>query len=180
RTTSRVKPNFTSVTGSRLSRPGMRLSARRRRNGTGKGGMPRFVRHALDRKRAPRFSLCLAHAVPGFWIHRGRDLHAGAGYRRQHGDIRCHQWVILRPLPYLDPDRLVSIEQVRVPGGVWSFSYPDYLDCASQSSSFQSIAAWRNRGANLTAPGEPDCLTTRQVSASFLQVLRVHPLFAQT
>ena len=64
--------------------------------------------------------------------------------------------VIFRPLPYLDPNRLVSVEQLRVPGGVWSFSYPDYVDCASQIRSFHSIAAWRNRGANLTAPGEPN------------------------
>ncbi len=88
--------------------------------------------------------------------------------------------VILRPLPYRDPSRLVDVESRRVQGGLWSFSYPEYLDCARQSRGFQSIAAWRNRGANLSAPGEPEFLTIRQVSASFLQVLGVQPILGRS
>ena len=64
-------------------------------------------------------------------------------------------------------------------GGFQSFSYPDYLDCARQSRSFQHIAAWRNRGANVTAPGEPAFLPTRMVSAPFFGVLGVHPVLGR-
>ncbi|MGH9582731.1 MAG: permease prefix domain 1-containing protein, partial [Bryobacteraceae bacterium] len=54
--------------------------------------------------------------------------------------------VLLRPLPYRDPGRLVDVEQTLRKGEFWTFSYPDYLDLARQSRSFESIAAWRNRG----------------------------------
>ncbi len=81
--------------------------------------------------------------------------------------------VLLRPLPYPDPNRLVDVEQTLRTGEYWSFSYPDYLDCAHDSHTFQAIAAWRNRGASLTFPGEPAFLRTRLVSTSFLDVLGV-------
>jgi predicted permease len=87
--------------------------------------------------------------------------------------------VILRPLPYPDPGRLVEVEQVVRTGGGISFSYPDFLDCARDSRSFQSIAAWRNRGGNLTSPGEPEFVPTRQVSASFLTVLGIQPVLGR-
>jgi predicted permease len=84
--------------------------------------------------------------------------------------------VILRPLPYRDPGRLVDVIQSLRTGDFESFSYPDYLDCERLSHSFQGIAAWRNRSANLTAPGEPVFLPTRMVSAAFLDVLGVNPM----
>ncbi len=87
--------------------------------------------------------------------------------------------VILRPLPYHDPSRLVDVIEGLRNGEFETFSYPDYLDCAHQSHSFQSIAAWRNRGANVTAPGEPAFLSTRMVSASFLNVLNIQPILGR-
>jgi predicted permease len=87
--------------------------------------------------------------------------------------------VILRPLPYHEPSHLVDVMQDLRTGGFESFSYPDYLDCARQSHSFQNIAAWRNRGANVTAPGEPVFLPTRMVSASFLDVLNIPPILGR-
>ena len=88
--------------------------------------------------------------------------------------------VLLRPLPYQEPSRLVGVEQIQErTGESWTFSYPAYLDCARQSSSFQSIAAWRNRGANLTSPGEPEFLAARMVSSSFLDVLGVDLLLGR-
>jgi predicted permease len=115
--------------------------------------------------------------TPGFTAAAICALALGIGANTAIFDVI--NGVILRPLPYLDPNRLVSIEQLRVPGGIWSFSYPDYVDCASQIRSFHSMAAWRNRGVNLTAPGEPEFLPTRQVSASFLRVLGIQPLLGR-
>jgi predicted permease len=87
--------------------------------------------------------------------------------------------VVLRPLPYYDPSRLVDVEQTLRTGGFYSFSYPDYRDCAREGRSFQNIAAWRNRGANLTSPGEFEFLPTRMVSASFLNVLAINPVLGR-
>ena len=82
--------------------------------------------------------------------------------------------VILRLLPYREPSRLVAVqEQLRTSSEDYAFSYPDFLDCARASRSFQGIAAWRNSGVNISAPGEPEYIRARQVSAGFLSVLGV-------
>jgi predicted permease len=87
--------------------------------------------------------------------------------------------VLLRPLPYKDPGRLVDVEQTLRTGESWTFSYPDYLDLARQSRSLESMAAWRTSGANLTSPGDPEFFLIRQVSADFLQSLGVRPILGR-
>ncbi len=88
--------------------------------------------------------------------------------------------VILRPLPYRDPSRLVAVqEQLRKTGENFAFSYPDFLDCKRASHSFESIAAWRNKGINITSPGEPEYMSARQVSAGFLSVLGIRPVLGR-
>jgi hypothetical protein len=83
--------------------------------------------------------------------------------------------VVIRPLPYRDPGRLVDLtEAILNTGEAWSFSYPDYLDCVRQSASFKSMAAHQwGVALNLSSPGEPEFLYSRAVSASFLDVLGV-------
>ncbi|MGH9771809.1 MAG: ADOP family duplicated permease [Candidatus Acidiferrales bacterium] len=88
--------------------------------------------------------------------------------------------VLLRPLPYKDPGRLVEVSPAVRTGQLWSFAYPEYRDVALQSRSFQSIAAWRDRGANLSAPGNPAFLPVLQVSASFLDVLGIRPILGRS
>jgi predicted permease len=89
--------------------------------------------------------------------------------------------VVIRPLPYRDPGRLVGVkEAILNTGEIWSFSYPDYLDCVRQSTSFESMAAHQwDVALNLTSPGEPEFLYGRAVSASFLDVLGVKPLLGR-
>ncbi|MGH9351247.1 MAG: permease prefix domain 1-containing protein [Terriglobia bacterium] len=86
--------------------------------------------------------------------------------------------VLLRPLPYKNPGRLVDVEQRLRTGEAWTFSYPNYVDLARQNRSFR-IAAWRNRGANLTSPGDPAFVPVRMVSAAFLGVFSVHPVLGR-
>ncbi len=84
--------------------------------------------------------------------------------------------VILRPLAFPDPERLVALdERAQTSGGWRTFSYLNFLDCERDSRSFENMAAWRNEGVNLTAPGEPEYVRARQISASFFSVLRVRP-----
>jgi predicted permease len=83
--------------------------------------------------------------------------------------------VILRALPYQDAERLVSIEERRGIAGDFAFSYPDFLDVQRASRSFEGIAAYRGFGLNVTSPGEPAYMISRQVSAGFLSVLGIKP-----
>lgn len=88
--------------------------------------------------------------------------------------------VILRPLPYKDPGRLVAVdEQLRKSGENFAFSYPDFLDVQRAARSLQGIAAYRNSGLNITSPGEPAYVHSRQISAGFFSVLGVSPVLGR-
>ena len=86
--------------------------------------------------------------------------------------------VVLRPLPFRQPDRLVWIAyDDRALGGNGSetFSYPNFLDYRARQRSFSSIAAYRNSGNTLLGAGEAQQIPTEIVSADFFRVLGVAP-----
>jgi putative ABC transport system permease protein len=88
--------------------------------------------------------------------------------------------VLLRPLPFEDPDRLVRLGEwsQQVPG--MSISYPNLLDWREQQSVFTGIAATRFNSYNLTGGDEPERLQGRDVSANFFDVLGVKPALGRT
>jgi hypothetical protein len=51
--------------------------------------------------------------------------------------------VLLRPLPYRDPDRLVTLSEAREQNPIATFSYPNFQDLQQQNQSFESMAAWQ-------------------------------------
>ena len=83
--------------------------------------------------------------------------------------------VLLRPLPFSDPNRLVSVWQVYPKRG-WtqeSFSLPNYLDLRNETGVFAGAGAYSLSAHTLTAAGEPERLNTLRMSASFLPTLGV-------
>jgi predicted permease len=79
--------------------------------------------------------------------------------------------VLLRPLPYQDPDRLVTIlhgDAVSAP-----VSPADYLDFRREARSFTDIAAAQAWDANLDAEGRAERLPALQVSGTLFDVLGV-------
>ncbi|HYW42902.1 MAG TPA: ABC transporter permease [Bryobacteraceae bacterium] len=84
--------------------------------------------------------------------------------------------VLLKPLSYAQPDRLVLLQEQTdwstQWGDLWAFTYPNYLDCRRESSSLD-IAAWRFTGGTVTEPGEADYVNGRQVSSELLPLLGV-------
>ena len=61
--------------------------------------------------------------------------------------------VVLSPLPYRAPDRLVVVESVLKDKRVVSPSYPDFLDWQRNARTFQQVAALTVQGFDLTSPG---------------------------
>ena len=85
--------------------------------------------------------------------------------------------VLLRPLPFDEPDRLVA---VWTPVPKRSFrrgpsSYPDFVDYRNQSASFASLSALRPRGYTLAAEGAPERVEGARVSWSLFATLGVAP-----
>jgi predicted permease len=85
--------------------------------------------------------------------------------------------VLVRPLPYADPGRLVRVAQtIPVPGlPELSFSDVGYRRLAADGSTLESVAAYDTRDANLIGRGSPRRLTTARVTASLFGVLAVRP-----
>ncbi len=87
--------------------------------------------------------------------------------------------VLLRPLPYLEPARLVLIYENEAQYKQMSVSYPDFLDWRRENRSFADMAAFRTDDFNFTGAGQPEHLRGGLVSASLLPVLGVNPLLGR-
>jgi len=83
---------------------------------------------------------------------------------------------LLRPLPFWQPERLVSVSSLRPETGETDQSSAgDYLYWRSGAASVTDLAAWREWGMALTGLGEPEDLGTVRVTANLFQVLGVAP-----
>lgn len=83
--------------------------------------------------------------------------------------------VLLSPLPYKEPQRLVRLLGKKT-GWVDYMSAPDVADLRAQSTAFEDIAMYTPAGADLTEAGEPELLHGSQVSANLFSVLGVNAL----
>jgi putative ABC transport system permease protein len=84
--------------------------------------------------------------------------------------------VLLRPLPYPQPERLVALYSTRTPANDAgsAVSYPDVEDFRAQAPSLASLAAYRSAGA-VIGGGEPEYLPSARVTPEFFDVLAVPP-----
>jgi len=86
--------------------------------------------------------------------------------------------VVLRPLPFGDPDRVVSLWTVFMPAmGRGAVSAANARDWRARNRVLQDLAViHNNRSFNFVDRGEPERLQGARVSASFFPILRVSPL----
>src|SRR5262249_26471683 len=86
--------------------------------------------------------------------------------------------VLLEPLPYREPDRLVRIFGVWEHGAREGISPPDFADYRATSRAFESLAAASNTTPllNFKGPGEPEQIRSRNVTSGFFRTLGVQPL----
>lgn len=88
--------------------------------------------------------------------------------------------VLLRPLPYAEPDRLVRLSEDSPQVPQMSISYPNFLDWREQNQVFTGLAAMQFRNLNLIGVDEPERLSGRAVSADFFHVLGVQPALGRS
>jgi putative ABC transport system permease protein len=81
--------------------------------------------------------------------------------------------VLLRPLPFAEPERLVWTWGEFSGGNRASTSPPDFLDYRAQNRSFEELAAMLFNSFNLTGSGEPDRVIGSMVTANFFKALGV-------
>jgi len=88
---------------------------------------------------------------------------------------------LLRPLPYRQPDRLVTLGENRRHSDCCAFtsSYPDYLDWTHSAKSFESLAGFASDGFTLTGTGDPKMIFGAMVTSNFFSTLGVKPMMGR-
>jgi putative ABC transport system permease protein len=90
--------------------------------------------------------------------------------------------VLLHPLPYPEPDRIVTVSQtVRSTGVSTEDASPaNFLDWENQNSVFSSMACWSGWQASLAGGDEPERIRAAMASSQFFSLFGVNPLLGRT
>lgn len=90
--------------------------------------------------------------------------------------------VVLDPLPFAEPERLVSLYNLYPGVGVTEYganAIPDYLDRKQMTDVFDAVALVGNRGYDVGAAGSPVRIEGNYVTPSYFRVLRASPILGR-
>src|SRR5262245_37831343 len=125
-----------------------------------------------------RYAVRLLRRAPGFSITAIGMIALGIG--ASAAAFTLLDRVLLRSLPFAQPDRLVFLHEARLAQGVprTSMSPPNYLDLKASSSSFDGMGAYSPVlfPLNLSGRGEPQRLDSAMATADLFEVLGVPPI----
>lgn len=90
--------------------------------------------------------------------------------------------VLLRPLPYPDPDRLMIVWLTNPRQAIEEdiTSYPNFLDWRNQTQTFERLVGYDENSATLTNAGDPEQLRGTAVTAGFFEMMGVAPEHGRT
>ena len=87
--------------------------------------------------------------------------------------------VLLSPLPYPQPDRIMSVREVSPKGSLMNFADPNFKDARSLNHTMQSMAEYENGIASVSGAAEPSRTNVATVSKDFFNVMGVHPVLGR-
>ncbi|MBZ5493489.1 MAG: ABC transporter permease [Acidobacteriia bacterium] len=120
-----------------------------------------------------RYGLRMLRKNPGFAAVAVLTLALGIG--ANSAIFTVVNAVLLQPLPYPEPDRLVYL----VEGDGGSLGYPNYLDWAAQNKVFENIGAIQPASFVLTGHEEAELVPGSYVAEGFFPTLRVKPVIGR-
>jgi putative ABC transport system permease protein len=126
-----------------------------------------------------RFAVRILRKNPGFTAVAALTLALGIG-----GTVVVFSLldaVLLRPLPYEQPDRLFRVFPLegKRKHAMEESSYPDFRDWQRQSRTFEFMAAYEELSFNLTGTVEPERLDGSAITPAFFATLGVHPMLGR-
>ncbi len=121
-----------------------------------------------------RYGLRMLAKNPGFTVVAVLTLALGIGANTAIFSVVNS--VLLRPLPYHEPDRLVFLSENSTQVPEMSICYPDYLDWLKQNRVFSELAIFQPDSLNLSGREEPERLSVWNVSSNFFTTLGVVPV----
>src|SRR5881394_3957414 len=115
---------------------------------------------------------------PGFTLTTVLTLAIGIGATTAIFSVM--NGILLKPLPFPEPDRLISVEHRSKYIGAMNASPALYLTYRDHNRTFESIALWWNSPDSVTGGGDPEEVTSLYVTHEFLPTLRVEPLLGRS
>src|ERR1041385_5040803 len=127
-----------------------------------------------------RYVLRILSKQPGFTVVAVITLALGIGANT--AIFSLVNSILLRPLPFREPDRLVRMLQASPKLGLssWGVSQAGFAAYREQNRTFESIAIFHNTATNLHCAGEPERLPIATVTADFFKVFGVNPQLGRT
>ena len=125
-----------------------------------------------------RFALRRLRKSPGFTFVAVLTLGLGTGANSAMFSIV--NAVLLRPLPYRDPEKLVLLSEHWPQFPRLSLSYLNYRDWRDQSQSFEAVGAVRNSVMTMTGIPEAERVPTQNVTANIFDLLGLAPNLGRT
>jgi len=124
-----------------------------------------------------RFALRQLRKNPGFAAVEVLTLALGIGATTTIFSVV--DGVLLRPLPYAEPDRMVALFEVNSKG-TWSrLADPNFVDFREQSRSFQALAKYHANIASVSGTSQPTRTMMAGVTPDFFKVFRVQPIMGR-
>ncbi len=122
-----------------------------------------------------RYSLRMLRKSPGFTVIAVLTLALGIGANTAIFSVV--NAVLLRPLPYPEPNRLVLLTETDADQPNISISFPDYLDWKKDNHVFDELAVTRRESYNLSglAGRQPEQISGAIVTANFFKVIGLKP-----
>ncbi|HEV8486765.1 MAG TPA: ABC transporter permease [Blastocatellia bacterium] len=120
-----------------------------------------------------RYGLRTLIKSPGFTAIAVLVLAAGIGANTAIFSVV--NGVLLRPLPFKDPDKLVMIRDLQPPLDETPMDYDEFRDWRQQGQLFEEVSGFFNASYTLTGSGEPEELKCVRASANLFPMLGVAP-----
>jgi putative ABC transport system permease protein len=124
-----------------------------------------------------RYSLRQLRKNPGFSVVAVLTLALGIGATTAIFSVVYG--VLLRPLPYSDPNRIMAVFELTNRGTRNRLADPNFDDFRDQSRSLESIAKYSAGLGSVSGGSEPTRSTVAYVSPQFFKVFRVQPMFGR-
>jgi len=131
-----------------------------------------------DIGRDLRFGLRSLLRSPGFALVSVLCLALGIGANAALFSVL--NAVLLRPLPFADPDRLVQLYEKITGGGQGSVSLPNFRDWSEKNTGFERLAAYHRQSHNLQAASAPERIQAVEATPNLFSLLAVPPLLGRT
>ena len=125
-----------------------------------------------------RYATRVLRKNPGFALTAILTLALGIGANTAFFSVV--NGVLLNPLPYPQPEQLVTLHESKPNFPSGSISYSNFFDWQKNNRSFSSMAVSRGYGFSLTGLGDAEQLEAKLISSDYFMVLGANPVIGRT